>query len=221
MPADAPVEMRPWERPYWWWGDPWAPASTMSLEDLVGAAVLTAGQSRDLIRRVTAGGSVVIAAAESGAGKSTVARALIDCLPPERHRIYIRGNHEPFDWVDLIPPEQGTLLVNEFSPHLPTYCWGDTARRVLDLVRSGYQLIATTHAATADEAAKTLASQSSLTAPEIGSLADILILAPVDLLGLHRLTDGGESLRGIPALRPTCRYDQDCGRRLDVTPRAG
>ena len=189
MPANARVEMRPWERPYWWWGDPWAPASTMSLEDLVAAGVLTAGQSRDLIRRVTAGGSVVIAAAESGAGKSTLARALIDCLPSERHRIYIRGNHEPFDWVDVIPAERGTLLVNEFSPHLPTYCWGETARRVLDLVRSGYQLIATIHAATAEEASTTLASQSSLTAPEIGSLADILILGPVNRVSVWRLTD--------------------------------
>jgi len=175
-----------WERPYWWWGDPWAPACSRSLEELIAAGLVTAGDARALAKHVAAGGSLVIAAEASGAGKSTLACALIDCLPPGRERIYIRGNHEPFDWIDVIRPEHGTLLVNEFSPHLPTYCWGDTARRVLDLVRDGYQLIATTHAATADEAAMTLASQSSLSAPEIQSLADILTLAPVDLLGLRR-----------------------------------
>jgi hypothetical protein len=60
--------------------------------------------------------------------------------------MYIRGTHEQFGWQRQIDPDHVTLLVNEISPHLPVYLWGDALASVLDLARDGAQVLATAHA---------------------------------------------------------------------------
>jgi energy-coupling factor transporter ATP-binding protein EcfA2 len=136
----------PWDRPYYWWGPPWAAPNPRTLDDLVTQGMLSGEQASWLTRHVRNGGSLVVAALRSGTGKSTVAHTLIDVLPPERPRIYLRGQAETFEWVRPVPAHSATLLVNEISDHLPVYCWGQCARRVLDLAAKGYQVIATVHA---------------------------------------------------------------------------
>jgi ABC-type glutathione transport system ATPase component len=108
--------------------------------------MLSGEQASWLTMHVRNGGSLVVAALRSGTGKSTVAHALIDVLPPERPRIYLRGQAETFERVRPVPANAATILVNEMSDHLPVYCWGQCARRVLDLAAKGYQVIATVHA---------------------------------------------------------------------------
>jgi type IV secretory pathway ATPase VirB11/archaellum biosynthesis ATPase len=127
----------------------------------------------DLADHVRNGGSVIVAAAESGAGKSTLAHTLIDCIRPGKDHIYIRGTYEPFDWLDEYPLETTALLVNEFSPHLPVYCWGESAGRTLELHASGFQLIATMHASNRAEALVHL-SRLPISSPP-GSLDRLLI----------------------------------------------
>jgi type IV secretory pathway ATPase VirB11/archaellum biosynthesis ATPase len=136
----------PWEQPFYWWGPPWAPANSISLAELVGQGMIQAEQAAFLTAHIGAGGSLVVAALQSGTGRSTLAHALIGAIDPDRSLVYIRGTYEPFDWLASSEPDQTTLLVNEISDHLPVYCWGDCAKVVLSLAGSGYQVIATLHA---------------------------------------------------------------------------
>ena len=145
-----PVQ-RPRSLPFHWWGLPWSPAYPRTLSELVSNGMLPVNVADFLLEHVRSGGSVVVAASQSGAGKSTLAHALLAGITADRIHAYIRGTYESFDWLDATSPYSATLLVNEISPHLPTYCWGESARTVLRLVEQGYQLIATLHAATPAE----------------------------------------------------------------------
>jgi len=118
--------------------------------------MLSANAAQLLFEHVRGGGSVVVAASQSGAGKSTLAHALLTGISPDRIHAHIRGTYESFDWLDVTLPSSTTLLVNEISPHLPTYCWGESARTVLRMAAGGYQLIATLHAATPVEVIRLL-----------------------------------------------------------------
>jgi hypothetical protein len=138
--------------PFYWWGLPWSPAYPRTLSELVTEGMLSANPANFLLEHVRSGGSVVVAASQSGAGKSTLAHALQAGISPDRIHAHIRGTYESFDWLGSAFPEFTTLLVNEISPHLPTYCWDDSARTVLRLAASGYQLIGTLHAANPAEA---------------------------------------------------------------------
>jgi len=89
-----------------------------------------------------------------GAGKSTLLRALLEYAPNDREVTYLRGWHDPFDFLEMRSVESGQrlLVANELSPHLPTYVWGDSARRAFDLIQhAGYGLWATAHASNRDE----------------------------------------------------------------------
>jgi type IV secretory pathway ATPase VirB11/archaellum biosynthesis ATPase len=183
----------PWDRPYHWWGPPWVAPNPLTLADLVGKGTLNYGQAGWLADQVRNGGSVIVAALHSGTGKSTLARALIDQLPPERTRVYLRGQAETFTWTGRQPPESTTILVNEMSEHLPVYCWGRCVRAVLRLAVAGYQVIATIHADTPG------ALFSLLRSPGIGaSEAEIVALNIVVFLDI---TTGGErTVAGIVRL---------------------
>jgi type IV secretory pathway ATPase VirB11/archaellum biosynthesis ATPase len=196
----------PWDQPYHWWGPPWAAPNPLSLEDLVGQGMLSREQAAWLADHVRDGGSVVVAALRSGTGKSTFAHALIDEIPPGRTRIYIRGQAETFEWTDQDPASGSTILVNEISDHLPVYCWGPCAKRVLSLAAAGYQVIATVHADTPD------ALVSLLRSPGIGARdAEIVALNIVVFLDI---TPRGERMvTGIGRLT----IDPKTGR-LEVRP---
>src|SRR6185436_9488690 len=122
---------RPWEQPFAWWGPPWARPNLLSLADLIAQGVINAEKVAWLADHVRRGRSVVVAALRSGTGKSTLAHALIAEVDPERSRVYVRGSYEPFDWLASSDPNRTTILVNEISDHLPVYCWGVCAKRVL------------------------------------------------------------------------------------------
>ncbi len=135
-----------------------------------------------LRRLVRSGGSVVVAAGPSRVGKSTLADALAGELPAETARVYVRGSYETFDFVGAAEAAGGTrtaLLVNEISPHLPIYLWGQGARRVLGLARYGAQVIATMHADSPEEVIYQLARQPvGATPDEIAALASVVFLGP-------------------------------------------
>jgi hypothetical protein len=73
-------------------------------------------------------------------------------LPAGTNRVYVRGAYEPFDFLGdpAVVPAETALLVNEISPHLPAYLWGEGVRRVLRRRRAGYAIYATAHAADAE-----------------------------------------------------------------------
>lgn len=157
--------MKLYNRPFHWWGDMWTKPSTRSLEDLIEQGVLTQFEADWLVTHIQTGGSLLVAAEASRSGKSTLAYALLEKLPVERERIYIRGTFEPFDWVMTARPEDVVLLVNEFSPDLPVYCWGLAAKRVLELSLQGYQVIGCMHGL------DTAAITTQLSDPAVGATA--------------------------------------------------
>lgn len=140
-----------WQEPFYWWGPLVHAKEPMALADLVESGMLRARQADSLVDHLSGGGSVIVAANPQGAGKSTLAQALIAELPADRVKVYPRGMYEPFDWVDETEPDTTTVLVNEISPHLPVYAWGETLRRLLALAGCGYQVVATAHADTVQE----------------------------------------------------------------------
>ena len=194
---------RPWEQPFHWWGPPWAPPNVMSLADLVEQGLIRPEHAPRLTNQVRQGGSLVVAALRSGTGKSTLAHALMAAIEPDRNRIYIRGTYEPFDWLPSSQPDQTTLLINEISDHLPVYCWGDCAKRVLSLARRGYQVIATLHA---DSPAAFLAL---LRSPEIGVGEDEFVA--LDIVVFLDITASGQ--RSVSDIMQV-RSDSDSGRAV-------
>ena len=173
--------MKLYHRPFHWWGDCWAKPSSRTLADLVEQLVLTPSQRDWLVAHLRSGGSLVVAAEESRSGKSTLAHALIDAVPPGRERIYVRGSYEPFDWVDSITPGNTTILVNEISPHLPVYSWGPSARRVLELAESGFQVLASMHGERPEQVTADLTSTSvGATAAQVAAL-DVIVFRNSDL----------------------------------------
>jgi type IV secretory pathway ATPase VirB11/archaellum biosynthesis ATPase len=131
------------------------------------------------------GGSVIVAASPQGAGKSTLAAALIEVLPGYRRKVYLRGMYESFDWVDSADPMNSTILVNEISPHLPIYAWGETVSGLLALAQTGFQVIATVHADSVEELIAHLASYPvEATASQLAEL-QIVVFLTVTGVGDH------------------------------------
>ena len=200
---------RPWEQPFHWWGPPWAPANPMSLADLVTQGVIDSEQAARLGDHVRHGGSLVVTALRSGTGKSTLAHALMEAIEPERRLVYIRGIYEPFDWLPLAEPEHTTLLINEISDHLPVYCWGACANRVLSLARQGYQVIATLHA---DSPASFLAL---LRSPEIGASEDEIVA--LDIVVFLDITPSGQRYVS-DIMRISMDADSGCAQLRSMNP---
>jgi energy-coupling factor transporter ATP-binding protein EcfA2 len=165
-----------YDEPFGWWGPVWTQPAPRSIIDLVRDGVLSAVVAALLCELVARRASIVVAAGPSGAGKTTLLTALLDALPAETRRIYVRGCYEPFDFLSETNPGTTALLVNEISAHLPIYLWGPGVRRVLTAARNGYQLAATAHATSVEEFIYSLAGYPlRLPADEIQAI-DLLVL---------------------------------------------
>jgi energy-coupling factor transporter ATP-binding protein EcfA2 len=147
------VEIRmhdPRDQPFFWWGPFGEPDDPPDLARLIANGTLSSGLAAFLAAAVHHRASLAVVAGPSGAGKSALLSALLAALPAETARLYPRGMYEDFRFLrspDFDP--QGTaLLVNEISPHLPIYLWGESARRALALREQGIAIHATAHATT-------------------------------------------------------------------------
>ncbi len=135
-----------------WWGRfGVGSGSDLSLVDLVRLGSLDAATAAFLWMALEQRATVLVAAREHGAGKTTLLSALVELLPPETKRYYLRGWYERFDFVTTHDPGTTYLLVNEISDHLPIYLWGRGVRRVFALLAEGWRLGATVHAQGAEE----------------------------------------------------------------------
>jgi energy-coupling factor transporter ATP-binding protein EcfA2 len=143
--------------------DPWPWFGTqrgepMTVADLVSAATLTPQAAATLWWTISHGASVFVAAGPPGAGKSTVANALLGYLP-EDASVYVTSGA----WDNLdIPPATGPvyLLVNELSGHLPVYLWGRAAQQAASLLGASVRIFGTLHARSAAEAVRVLCYES-------------------------------------------------------------
>ena len=100
------------------------------------------------------------------------------------------------------------MLVNELSHYLPTYCWGATANRVLQLTQRGFGLAATMHAADAASVA------TDLQAGSLFSEGEHLPAITVVILGRRRATDEVNSVIEISLSPP----DRSAGGRRRFQP---
>src|SRR5688500_5075877 len=86
-----------WQEPFHWWGPPWHAPTPRTLTQLTELGMLTEAPAGWLIEHLCDSGSVLVASMPQGAGKSTLAHALVSELPQRRARVYLRGMYEPFD----------------------------------------------------------------------------------------------------------------------------
>jgi hypothetical protein len=165
-----------YDKPFGWWGPVWNQPAPRSIVDLVRDNVLSAEVAALLCELVARRASIVVAAGPSGAGKTTLLTALLEALPGETRRVYVRGCYEPFDFLAETDPSSTALLVNEISAHLPIYLWGPGVRRVLTAAMDGYQIAATAHATSVEEFIYSLAGYPlRITADELKAF-DLLVL---------------------------------------------
>ncbi len=141
-----------------WWGMLRGPS--YSLRDLLQNGTLTEEQAEQLTTGVEAGASLFVVAGPQGAGKSTLANALLDFLPGDAQVYVTAGPWDPLD----IPSEGGPvyLLVNELSWHMPLYLHGPAAKRAFSLLSDRVRMVGTLHADSVAEAFRELCDVAGL-----------------------------------------------------------
>jgi hypothetical protein len=192
----------PYGEPFFWWGPRWEPPRPHRLGALLEDGTIDLWSAAHLWAALARRRSLAVVAGPSGVGKTTLLTALLDLLPAETRRVYIRGCYEDFAFLDdpRVDPRRTSLLVNELSPHLPVYLWGAGVARLLAAAPRGYQLLTTAHAASGLEFAASLAgSPLRLTAPAIAAF-DIIVALAFDM---HRTS--GRGVTGVWRLRATER----------------
>lgn len=137
-----------YDEPFYWWGNAQGGGCCLDAADLLRdetidpecGAIIWAAMERRL--------SVAVIGGPSGLGKSTLLWAMLDFLPSPTRRIFIRGNYETFEFLEIpgVVPGSSVLLINEISPHLPVYAWEGVVRGLLALETAGFQIAATAHA---------------------------------------------------------------------------
>lgn len=123
-------------------------------------------------------GSLVIASPPQGAGKTTLLHAVLDLQPRDTRVVVARGVDEDYAFLAGADPSTTTILVPEFSDHLPAYTWGDRIPPLFEAMGRGCAMGATMHAASAEEVLKQLAEPPNGILPrELARLHAIVTIA--------------------------------------------
>jgi energy-coupling factor transporter ATP-binding protein EcfA2 len=150
FPSDTDAMRRDprYREPFHWWGPGWDAPASRSIGDLLRDGTLDSRTGAVPWAALARRKSVAVVAGPSGAGKTTLLTALLEFLPPDTNRLYLRGCFETFAFLSdaVVIPSASVMLVNEISPHLPIYLWGPAVARALDATERGFSLLATAHA---------------------------------------------------------------------------
>lgn len=167
-----------YDEPFTWWGPTWASPVLRSISDLILEGTLTPVAAGLLWTLMARRASILVTAGPSGAGKTTLLTALLDFLPTGTRRIYVRGCYEPFHFLTdaAIEPQRTALLVNEISPHLPSYLWGPGVRRLLNAKDNGFLLAATAHATSVEDLVGSLSGYPLRVPPAEIAAFDLVVL---------------------------------------------
>ncbi len=150
------------------WAVRHVPPPARSITELIRAGTLDAELAATLWVLIEGRVPVIVAAATTGTGKSTLQDALLGFVPRDVRQIELAGAAETFDWLPqaselgwqrtrdratgsgeptpAVRPETAMLVVPEFSDHLPSYTWGEEARIAIRAATIGYGLMGTLHA---------------------------------------------------------------------------
>jgi type IV secretory pathway ATPase VirB11/archaellum biosynthesis ATPase len=149
--------------PWPWWGT--LHGQPLSLPDLINRKTLTAELIAVLAWTIAHGASVFTVAGPQGAGKSTVANALLELLPDTAQVYVTSGPRDRLDLPSLASPTY--LLINELSGHMSVYLHGPAVGRAFGLLKSGVRMLGTLHARSAAEAASILYAEAELPPAEL------------------------------------------------------
>jgi energy-coupling factor transporter ATP-binding protein EcfA2 len=153
--------------------DPWPWFGTLrgrplTMADLIAAETVTPQQAAMLWWTIQHGASVFVAAGPPGAGKSTLANALLEYLP-DVAQVYVTAGG--WDRLDVTPDGDGPvyLLVNELSAHMPVYLYGPAAQRAFELLGDGFRIFGTLHARSAAEAVRVMSYEAEISVEALES----------------------------------------------------
>lgn len=174
---------------------------------------------------------LIVAAAESGVGKSTVLNALLDFLPGGVRTVELEGSAERFDWLPQatelgwrrasgvprlaasgdtpVRPDTTVLLIPELSDRLPSCTWGEEARIAIRAASIGYGLAATIHADRLEDVFETL-RRAPVRADddELSRLGVVLVVRRVGT------PEGARRVVAAHYIRPTARDEHGHIQRL-------
>jgi len=206
----APRSVRPlgpvdYATPVAWWGWSWEPPVPMSITELVAAGDLDARTAALAWLVLSGHGSVLIAAEQPHAGKTTALTALLDLLPARVTRVYLRGGAETFEFLDRGRAATTILLANELSSHLPVYLWGSKAVRTFRSLRDGYALAATLHADSAAEAIAGLRDELGADPADLARIDLLMVMRQRRVTSVHRIAAGATA---VPLIDEAWRHDR-------------
>jgi len=141
------------EEPFGWWGWHWQPPVPLSVMQIIDAGSADSSIMAVLWALLSRRASVLVAAEPPMAGKTTTLTALLDLMPHDSRKIYLRGHYETFDFVSEpdADPANSYVLANEMSDHLAVYLWGSRIYKTFELIEKGYAIGSTMHAETVQD----------------------------------------------------------------------
>jgi hypothetical protein len=156
------------DEPFGWWGWHWQPAVPLSIMQIMNAGSVDIDLLAVLWAMLARRASVLVAAEPPMAGKTTTLTALLDLMPPDSNRVYLRGHYETFDFAHEpdADPKNTYILANEMSDHLAVYLWGSRIYKTFELMDQGYAIGSTMHAETVDDVIAILNSEPLCVPPE-------------------------------------------------------
>ena len=173
---ERPLSPEDYDIPIGWWGWNWEPPVPMSITELIAAGNFDARTAALCWLVLEAHGSILIAAEQPHSGKTTTLTALLDLLPDDTRRVFVRGWAETFDFLRHTDPRRTLLLANELSSHLPVYLWGPKAVEVFRTLGRGYALASTLHADSAEEAVAQLTGELGVDAGDLARIDLLLVM---------------------------------------------
>lgn len=127
--------------------------NSLTIVDLIKNNTLSAEIAGLLWAAVDEKISFLTAAVYRGAGKSTVAKAVLSLRPDNVSLHNVSDNPEVTEKLLGIEKHGGYLVVEEFSSmDIPGYLWGSKAKHVFEIAKNGYSLQASIHAESAEHA---------------------------------------------------------------------
>jgi hypothetical protein len=201
------------EEPFGWWGWHWQPPVPLSIMQIIRAGSTDTDTMAVLWAMLSRRASIIVAAEPPMAGKTTTLTALLDLMPPDTRRVYLRGHYEDFSFVKETDPASTYVLANEMSDHLAVYLWGSRIYKTFELLSKGYAIGSTMHAETVDDVIAILNSDPLFVPPEwIAGLTLVVNLYVGGTYGtgtrrfnaVHMLEPGaGDASDGLlPGVRP-------------------
>ena len=229
---ERPLSSEDYDVPVGWWGWNWEPPIPMSVTEILAARNFDARTAALCWLVLEAHGSILIAAEPPHSGKTTTLTALLDLLPSDVRRVFVRGWAETFDYVRHTDPANTLLLANELSSHLPVYLWGPKAVQVFGTLRRGYALASTLHADSAEEAVAQLTGELGVDPADLARIDLLLVMrmyrvgtpyGPIArrVVSVHRIVPGldGSSAVLVPLVEWDAErdaHDHDDAAQLDL-----